>query len=199
VNTELPGTQDLIDQAKAGDLEAFSQICRIYEIRLLRQAMALCQNESLAEELAQDVLVESWKSLRRYNGRCQFFTWLCAILLHRRHHVLRGHRPGLLASRESDSEEVNGAVDEGYSPDETMLRHEQAALVQSCIESLPPKHQQVVYLRFYVDDSLESIATALGCSIGTVKSRLFNALEKLRAMNALNSQFSALISHTEKL
>ena len=52
----------------------------------------------------------------------------------------------------------------------------------------PRKHQQVVYLRFYADDSLEGIAAALGCSVGTVKSRLFNALEKLRRMRELGEE-----------
>jgi len=52
---------------------------------------------------------------------------------------------------------------------------------------LPAKHQQVIYLRFYVDDSLEGIAAALGCSVGTVKSRLFHALDKLRGMKAAGS------------
>jgi DNA-directed RNA polymerase specialized sigma24 family protein len=46
----------------------------------------------------------------------------------------------------------------------------------------------VIYLRFYVDDSLEGIAAALGCSLGTVKSRLYYALDKLREMSALNAQ-----------
>jgi DNA-directed RNA polymerase specialized sigma24 family protein len=53
---------------------------------------------------------------------------------------------------------------------------------------LPAKQQQVIHLRFYVDDSLGGIAAALGCSVGTVKSRLFNALDKLRGMNALGEQ-----------
>ena len=66
-------------------------------------------------------------------------------------------------------------------PDEAAQRREEAALVQQCIDALPAKHQQVIHLRFYVDDSLEGIAAALGCSVGTVKSRLFHALDKLRA------------------
>jgi len=49
---------------------------------------------------------------------------------------------------------------------------------------LPFKHQQVVYLRFYVGESLEGIAEAVGCSIGTVKSRLFHGLDKLREIKA---------------
>ena len=59
------------------------------------------------------------------------------------------------------------------------------ALLFGCIQALPEKHQQIIYLRFYVDNSLEGIAAALGCSVGTVKSRLFRALDKLRTMNAL--------------
>jgi RNA polymerase sigma-70 factor (ECF subfamily) len=65
-------------------------------------------------------------------------------------------------------------------------------LVQQCIQALPAKHQQVIHLRFYVDDSLEGIAAALGCSVGTVKSRLFHALDKLRGMNVLSEQWGNL-------
>jgi len=54
---------------------------------------------------------------------------------------------------------------------------------------LPPKHEQVIYLRFYVDESLEGIAAGLGCSVGTVKSRLFHGLDKLRGMKELSGQF----------
>ena len=47
---------------------------------------------------------------------------------------------------------------------------------------LPDIHREVIHLRFFVEDSMERIAAALDCSVGTVKSRLFNALEKLNAM-----------------
>lgn len=181
----------LLELARAGDADAFGEVYRAYATRLLRQAMALCGNAAQAEELAQDTLVEAWKCLRRYNGRCEFFTWLCAILLNRYRHSHRKNRflPfSIFGSREQDdfAEIAERLADGGSLPDETAAAHEQAALVWKCIVSLPVKHQQVIYLRFYVDDSLESIAAALGCSVGTVKSRLFHALEKLRRMNALN-------------
>jgi len=63
-------------------------------------------------------------------------------------------------------------------------------LVRQCVQALPAKHQQVIYLRFYVDDSLEGIAAALGCPVGTVISRLFHALDKLRKMDAFSVQLS---------
>ena len=82
----------MLAQALAGDAEAFGELCRAYETRLVRQAMTLCGDAVLAEELAQDTLVEAWKCLRRYNGRCQFFTWLCAILLNRYRNTVRQRR-----------------------------------------------------------------------------------------------------------
>ena len=187
---EAPDTRSLLELARAGDTGAFGEICRAYETRLLRHAQGLCGNGSLAEELAQDTLVEAWKSLRRYNGRCQFFTWLCAILLNRYRNTLREKRPVPLSSLTGNDQVVVEThlaswADHHSHPDLTAQAREQAGTIQACLAALPPKHQQVIYLRFYVDDSLEEIAGALGCSVETVKSRLFNALEKLRRMNAL--------------
>jgi RNA polymerase sigma-70 factor (ECF subfamily) len=188
-----PETPSLLAQAWAGDAEAFGQLCRVYETRLLRQAMALCGQPALAEDLAEDTLVEAWKCLHRYNGKCQFSTWLCAILLNRYRNAVRERRPlPFSAFREDDRQEVEDSfgrlADPDSLPDEEAQRRERASLLRSCIEALPAKHQQIIHLRFYVDDSLEGIAAALGCSVGTVKSRLFHALDKLRGMNALSEQ-----------
>ena len=191
--TAAPEASGLLEQARAGDAEAFGEVCRMYETRLLRQAMALCGQASLAEDLAQDTLAEAWKCLRRYNGKCQFFTWLCAILLNRYRNTVRERRPlPLSAFWEHDRNEVEDSfgplADPDSLPDEEAQRRERAALLRSCIEALPAKQQQIIHLRFYVDDSLGGIAVALGCSVGTVKSRLFHALDKLRGMNALREQ-----------
>ena len=187
-----PDTGSFLAQARAGDAEAFGEVCRAYETRLLRHAIALSRNETLAEDLAQETLVEAWKCLHRYNGRCQFFTWLCAILLNRYRNILRQHRTlSLSALGEHDLAKIQAqldlAPDRSSVPDQAVQLREQAAILQQCIRMLPAKHQQVIYLRFYVDDSLAGIAAALGCSVGTVKSRLFHALDKLRSMNILRA------------
>jgi RNA polymerase sigma-70 factor (ECF subfamily) len=192
VRIELPKSRDLLEQARAGDADAFCGLCREYETRVLRQAMRLCGNETIAEDLAQETFVQAWKSLRRYNGRCQFFTWLCAILLNLYRTTLRQKRPVPISFLNSGDQEtfensIENLPDQNFSPNETAELREQAAIVLACIEALPAKFQQVIYLRFYVDDSLEGIGAALGCSVGTVKSRLFRAFEKLRVMNALQS------------
>jgi RNA polymerase sigma-70 factor, ECF subfamily len=197
VEIETPDTRSLLELARAGDAEAFGEVYRAHATRLLRQAMTLCGNVALAEELAQDTLVEAWKYLRRYNGRCDFFTWLCAILLNRFHNLLRQRRPLPFSAfsrddRDEFQKNISNLADHDSLPDETIQLHEQAAQVRACIQALPIKHQQVIYLRFYVDDSLEGIAAALGCTVGTVKSRLFHALDKLRGMKALDAEFANL-------
>jgi RNA polymerase sigma-70 factor (ECF subfamily) len=69
------------------------------------------------------------------------------------------------------------------SPAEAMAQTEAAGWLRQCLERLPAKHRQILLLRFFEDASLQDMAEVLGCSVGTVKSRLHHALEKLRKMN----------------
>ncbi len=181
----------LLSAAQSGDADAFGELCRAHETRLFRQALALCGNHSAAEELAQDTLIAAWKSIRRYHGRCQLFTWLCAILIHLHRNRIRakGTWARLFATITGDNDESNNVPDDTACPATTIESSENAAVLQRCLDALPQKQREVIFLRFYVDESLEGVAAALDCSVGTVKSRLFNGLEKLRKMRNLTTHF----------
>jgi RNA polymerase sigma-70 factor (ECF subfamily) len=197
VENDAPNTERLLDLARAGDADAFGELCRVHETRLLRQAMMLCGNPDTAEDLAQETLVEAWKSVRRFKGRCQLFTWLCAILFNRYRNKLRARRPipfSDLMHHEREEIETRPESADDSSPARAAQEHEQRALVRECLEALPRKQQQVIYLRFFAGESLESIAGALGCSIGTVKSRLFYGMERLRTMHLSGSQQAPKLS-----
>jgi RNA polymerase sigma-70 factor (ECF subfamily) len=169
----------LLARAQARDADAFCELCRPYEDRLFRQAVALCRDQILAEDLVQETLIEAWKSLRRFNGRCRLFTWFCSIMLHRYQKTLRRKR-GVRVEELSEM-----VLDEQPSPAMTSQSNDRARVLQQQLDDLPHKQRQVIYLRFYVDNSLEEISAAIGCSIGTVKSRLFNGLENLRKMRGV--------------
>ena len=191
VENDAPDTERLLDLARAGDADAFGELCRVHETRLLRQAMLLCGNTDTAEDLAQETLVEAWKSVRRFKGRCQLFTWLCAILFNRYRNKLRARRPipfSDLMEHEREGIEDRPESADDSSPARAAQEHEQQALVRQSLETLPRKQQQVIYLRFFAGESLESIAGALGCSVGTVKSRLFYGMERMRTMHLSDSQ-----------
>ena len=180
--TEVAG---YLARAQQGDSDAFCELCRHFEASLRRQAMALCGNAVAADDLAQDTLIAAWKSLPRYNGKCQFFTWLTAILTHHHHRRLRQPWTRWILPHGHDSVAADAPdhpADQADEPDQVLVRTEAAALMRQNLESLSQKHREVIVLRFYANESLEGIAAALNCSVGTVKSRLFHALEKLRKM-----------------
>jgi RNA polymerase sigma-70 factor (ECF subfamily) len=187
-----PGDGPWLSRAGDGDGEAFAGLCDRYQERLFRQAMALCGGADMAEDLAQETFIAAWRGLSKFRGQCQWFTWLCGILVRLHYRSFRKQRPAVLSSLAGADREEAGlllewAADSGVSPASLLELGEREALLRRCLARLPEKHRQVVYLRFYVDTSLHGIAEALGCSLGTVKSRLHHALQKLAAMPELKN------------
>lgn len=187
VLTACPSTTGPLAAARAGDAGAFCALIAGRETTLLGQARALCRHDhALAEDLAQETLVEAWKSLRRFDeNRCRLATWLYAILLHRHRKALRRARvrPFFCLDAASRSVALERLHALGDSPADAIDGRERAGDLRRAVASLPPKHAEVIRLRFFADASLEEIAAATGCAPGTVKSRLHHALEKLRAKN----------------
>jgi len=186
---ELPDQQELLARACAGETGAFCLLAEPLQARLLRQAVALSGDLNTAEDLVSETLVEAWKSLPRYNQTCRFSTWLYAILLHRHRKSVRRarFRPVSLAwlpffEAESVHEQQANLPSPELSPAEAMVQNEADVRLRQCVEMLPGKHRQVILLRFFEGALLPDMAAVLGCSAGTVKSRLFHALEKLRKM-----------------
>jgi len=179
VNAHEDDEHELIDRAKAGEASAFERLAGQHAAPLWRCALALGKDSHWAEDLVQETLVEAWRSLARFDGRCRFSTWLYGIL---RHRFLKGRRNrnavGLSAS------DVLGQVQcTACSPDRSAEVSEDAQRVRRAVTSLPEEHRLVVELRFFAGATLDEIAAALGCPLGTVKSRLHYALERLRQMN----------------
>jgi RNA polymerase sigma-70 factor (ECF subfamily) len=175
--------------ARAGDAQAFCRLTEPLQTRLLRQAAALSGDVSTAQDLVSETLVEAWKSLARYNESCRFSTWLYAILLHRHQKWRRRarSRPVALAwlhlfERDKVMARQENVPSPELSPAEAAARNETSALLRECIGRLPEKHRRIILLRFFEDASLPDMARVLGCPVGTVKSRLHHALEKLRGI-----------------
>lgn len=182
--------------ARRGDAEAFCSVAREHEARLFRQAMALCRNETVSGDLVAETMVEAWSGMARFDGTCRFSTWLYAILVRRYlKSVQRARsRPISLANLswaevERGERDLGELPSEGPEPNTILARAEAAERLLAAIRVLPEIHQQVVLLRFYEDASLAEIATALGISLGTVKSRLHHGLEKLRGSDAVMNLF----------
>jgi RNA polymerase sigma-70 factor (ECF subfamily) len=156
---------------------------------LLRQAIGLTHDLNAAEDLVSEVRIRAWKNLARYNETSRLSTWLYAILLHCNQEASRRARSRPISlSRIHAAESISlrerqeGEPAPALTPAETALRNETATQLTRCVQMLPEKHRDVIQLRFFEDASLPDMAAVLGCSVGTVKSRLHHALEKLRKM-----------------
>ncbi len=186
---EPAASQELLTRARAGDARAFCLLLEPLQTRLLRQAAALTGDASVAEDLVSEIRVRAWKYLSRYNQTCRLSTWLYGILLHCHQEAARRARSrpvslSRLPRVEADELHQRHENDpsSGPSPAVAAAQNEAARQLNRCVAMLPEKHREIIQLRFFEDASLPDIAAVLGCSVGTVKSRLHHALEKLRKM-----------------
>lgn len=185
---------ELLGRARSGDAEAFGALGHAHEARLYRQAFALARCPRTAEELVVETLVEAWRSLSRYHGTCRFSTWLYAILLHRHQKAQRRERGFwsrfVAPSAADEGDPLASVPDPRPLPADAATQIDHDRLLQAALAALPEKHRQVLLLRFYESAALHEIAAALDISVGTVKSRLHHALEKLRQRPELVNLFS---------
>jgi RNA polymerase sigma-70 factor, ECF subfamily len=179
--------RSLIDRARAGESAAFERLAERHAGPLWRCALALGKDGHWAEDLAQETLLEAWRSLERFDGRCRFSTWLYGIL---RHRFLKG-RKNQREAWQSSPEELAQEPCRNLLPDRLAEASEDTRRIRQAVADLPEAHRLVVELRFFAGATLDEIASALDCPLGTVKSRLHHALEKLRGARLAVNLFSS--------
>ena len=177
MNISEDDERELIDRAQAGEAIAFERLAEQHAARLWRCALALGQDGHWAEDLTQETLVEAWRSLARFDHRCKFSAWLYGIL---RHRFLKGRR-NHNAARLCAPDALGQVPCTPHTPSSYAEASEDARRVRQAVASLPEVHRLVVELRFFAGATLDEIAAALGCPLGTVKSRLHHALGKIAA------------------
>jgi RNA polymerase sigma-70 factor (ECF subfamily) len=188
-----PGGATALQQARAGDVEAFGIVCLELENALWRQSLWLCPDDATAEDLVQEALLIAWRKLDRFDGSSRFLTWVMGILFNLHRNMARKKQLVLeseLKGSDGNAGEPPGSlmlalVDPGRGPADSLLVAERNSLLRKCLGRLSDEQRSVVQLRFFLGADLSEIAAVLGCPAGTVKSRLFHAIRKLAAMDDL--------------
>src|SRR6476660_7006124 len=151
---------ELVKQCQRGDSTAFDELVVRFRTRVFGMIYNMVHNEQDAWDLAQDSFVKAWKSIDRFRGKSSFYTWLYRIVMNVTIDWLR-------------KKQVKGGGTE--FDDNVQLREIDPAIAQ-----LSPEHRAVILMKETEDMQYHEIAEALGCSIGTVMSRLFYARKKLQ-------------------
>lgn len=173
--------QPVIEKVLAGDLKAFEILVRKYQKRIYYVALRMTKNHDIADELAQESFVKAYMGLSGFQKGKGFYAWLYRITVN---HVLNfikhakfsvsldspGNRAFLENIPESP-EQLNRLVD-----------REELQRFQKALDELPPNQRMIFMLRTYDELSYEQIAEIMGCSVGTVMSRLFRARSKIKTI-----------------
>jgi len=178
---------DLVKQCQAGDTEAFDELVTRYRTRVFSMIYNMVRNEQDAWDLAQDSFVKAWKSIKRFRGRSSFYTWIYRIVMNVTIDWLRKKQVKGAGAEFDDAVELKEIDPASRTvpkadalPFETMERSEIRARIEKAIAQLSPEHRAVILMKEIEQMQYHEIAEALGCSIGTVMSRLFYARKKLQ-------------------
>ena len=170
--------EQLVEQARAGDRQAFSTIVR----RLMNQVAALTYrmtgDRDTALDLAQDTFVSAWQNLATYRGEASFVNWLYRIATNKSLNVLKAAQRLTSLPEESEAQ-VELASDS--DPGVDLERRELTAQIMEFMNGLPPQQRAVFELRFYKQLTFDEISDTTGKAIGTVKTNYREAVKKLRA------------------
>jgi RNA polymerase sigma-70 factor (ECF subfamily) len=165
-----------------GDEQAFSQLYDHSSTLLYTLAFRILGNQEEADELLQDVYLEVWRKVARYDiGRGTPIAWLITLTRSRaidrvRARTVRGRN----ATMPLDDVVASRVADLGPSPYETQADQELRIAVGTAITSLPAAQQQAIELAYYEGLSHNEIAARLNQPLGTVKTRIKLGMSKLR-------------------
>jgi len=178
---------ELVKQCQAGQTEAFDELVSRYRTRVFAMIYNMVHNEQDAWDLAQESFVKTWKSIKRFRRHSSFYTWFYRIVMNVTIDWLRKKQIKGAGSEFDDSiqlKEIDPAsrtVPKAEPlPHERMERNEIRAKIDNAIDQLSPEHRAVILMKEIEDMQYHEIAETLGCSIGTVMSRLFYARKKLQ-------------------
>jgi len=171
---------ELVRLAREGDRSAFNALVTKYRNRVLGIAARMLSDRAEAEDLAQDVFVKAYRSLRDFHGNALFTTWLYRIAANScLNHNQRLKRQRRFTEAAVDSEIAgDGALD----PHGLLEKKQLKALLEGAIRSLPEERRIVLILRDIEGQTYEEIAECLGIELGTVRSRLHRARAEVQAI-----------------
>jgi RNA polymerase sigma-70 factor (ECF subfamily) len=182
--------RQLVGKAKAGDRAAFAELLRRYERRVFSVANAVMRNPDDAKDVCQEAFWKAHNAIASFDGSAQFFTWMYRITVNLAIDHLRKRRGEKV---EFDDARTNGEGELGdptgisprrlgFDPGRALADRELRGQLEAALGQLSPAHRAVLVLREVEGLSYQEMADVIGCSIGTIMSRLFHARKKMQAL-----------------
>jgi RNA polymerase sigma-70 factor, ECF subfamily len=175
----------LVERARAGDRAAFEELVRRHADRLYAVIVRFVADREEAEEVTQESFLRAWRSIRRFEGRSRFFTWLYRIGINEA--MRRGARRPPATVVSLDDEPIPEAPDWREAPETRLRQHDLRRVLEDAVRTLPIEYRATIILRDVEGLSTQEAAEVMELAEAAFKSRLHRA--RLAVRRALNEYF----------
>jgi RNA polymerase sigma-70 factor (ECF subfamily) len=175
---KLPPDEELVAQARNGELGAMEELVARHQESVYRVALGILRDEDDASDVAQETFLKAFRALKGFRQEASFRTWLLTIAANESRGVLRksGRRKELAL-------ESAGPVLSTEDPaDDALEKAEAGDRVRELLSELPEKQRQAVTLRIYEDLSFREIGAIIGSSEGAARVNYHHGIRRLREM-----------------
>jgi len=173
---------------KSGDIPAFEELIKRYKKSVINIIYRFLGDRDEAEDLALEVFLRVYKSVKRYRIEAKFSTWLYKIAVNlslselkkRRKHFSISLNAPITTDKGGPRELIDELVDLSPSPEKILEEKERNFLIKKAIGLLPPEQRMVIILQIYEGLSYKEISKTLDCSVKSVESKLYRARISLK-------------------
>jgi len=178
----------LVRAAQSGDMAAFEELVARHRDKIYGRAYSMMRNEEEAIDLSQEAWVKGWQRFKQFQGEASFGTWMTRIVINLCLDQLRKQKRQRTESIEAMDEESGGVERQmpvvTANPTAGLERAETRQRIDRALSQLSHEHRTVLVLHEFEEMEYKEIARTMGCSIGTVMSRLFYARRKMAVLLA---------------
>ncbi|MFQ5470034.1 MAG: RNA polymerase sigma factor RpoE [Gammaproteobacteria bacterium] len=187
--------QVLVERVQRGDKQAFDILVRKYQHKLVKLILRYIHDPDEVMDVAQEAFLKAYRALPGFRGDSAFYTWLYRIGINTAKNFLisQGRKPPNVDIDVEDAEQFTGNTDlkDHATPEHQLLKDEIEKTVTETIERLPDDLRTAITLRELEGLSYEEISEAMGCPVGTVRSRIF------RARDAIHTRLEPLLEKSK--
>ena len=177
--------RELVTAAQRGDRDAFKTLFERYHRRAYALALGVVRHPDDALDVVQEAFIKAHKHLDKFEGNASFYTWLYRIVMNLAIDHLRKHRKA--KSVELDETRLDPDDDEpllprilGGNPGQALMDKQIRHRIDQALDQLSENHRSVLVMRELEGLSYEEMAHTMGCSKGTIMSRLFHARKNMQ-------------------
>ena len=169
----------LVKRVKAGDYQAFDLLVLKYQSRLISTAFKYVKDIQIAEDITQESLIKSFKSINSFREDSSFYTWVYRITVNTAKNFLisKKRKDELLQTDLSEEGPIDIESANTDSPDEIFDATELQSIITRTLNQLGEETKTALTLREFEGLSYEQIAEVVNCPVGTVRSRIFRGRE----------------------